>query len=137
MNDVVLNKRDSIARCIRQVHAYYRLTSEIPFEQDHLRQDAIAINLQRIVEMALDLANHLVRREKLGLPQDSAGAFALLHRAGLIPDETFHTLRGMIGFRNILVHEYQRLDLSIMIEVIERRLEDCLAFADLVVQRCR
>lgn len=47
MNDIVLNKKESIERCIRQIRRYYAAPSDLPFAADHLRQDAIAINLQR------------------------------------------------------------------------------------------
>ena len=41
MNDVVLNKKESIERCIRQIRAYRDLPSDVPFEDDHLKQDEI------------------------------------------------------------------------------------------------
>ncbi len=36
----------------------------------------------------------------------------------------------MVGFRNVLVHEYQRLDLNIMVAVIERDARELLDFAN-------
>ena len=81
MNEVILNKKIAIERCISQVRAYYSMSVDTPFESDHLRQDAIAMNLQRIAESAIDIANALIKSKKLGLPQDSADAFTLLHRA--------------------------------------------------------
>ena len=38
----------------------------------------------------------------------------------------------MIGFRNILVHEYQRLDLTIMAHIITHNLNDLLLFSDCI-----
>jgi len=43
MNDIVLNKKESIERCIKQVRSYYGRPSDMPFEEDYLKQDAIAI----------------------------------------------------------------------------------------------
>ena len=57
MNDIILNKKESIERCIKQIRIYYGLPSEIPFEEDYLRQDAVALNLQRACEQCIDLAN--------------------------------------------------------------------------------
>jgi len=45
MNDVILNKKESIERCVRQVRQYYQLPSDVPFEQDLMKQDAIATNI--------------------------------------------------------------------------------------------
>ena len=70
-DDVVLNKKESVERCVRQIRNYWSLPSEVPFERDHLRQDAIALNLKRAAEQCIDLANHAVRVRRLGIPKDS------------------------------------------------------------------
>lgn len=106
MNDVLLNKRVSIERCVQQVNRYYHMETGLPFADDRLRQDAVAMNL----------------------PRDSRESFFLLEQAGLIDTEMMRKLQGMIGFRNILVHEYQKMDMAIMVEVIEHHSQDLLAF---------
>lgn len=130
MNEIILNKKISIERCVAQIDKYYGVDSGVPFAQDFQKQDAIAMNVQRACELTIDIANHLIKSKKLGLPQDSRDSFALLQRAGLISVEQMHLLQGMVGLRNILVHEYKRLDLDIMVEVIERRLRELLDFAN-------
>ncbi len=57
MNEIILNKKISIERCIQQIDAYYVLDSGQPFATDYLRQDAIAMNLQRACELTIDIAN--------------------------------------------------------------------------------
>jgi len=130
MNEIILNKKVSIERCIQQIEAYYALDTGLPFAADYLRQDAIAMNLQRACELTIDIANHLIKIKKLGLPQDSRDSFALLQQAGLITVEQMKRMQAMVGFRNTLVHQYQKLDLDIMVEVIERRLGEFLDFAN-------
>lgn len=134
MNDTILNKKVSIERCIRQIERYYRNDTGLAFEQDYLKQDAIAMNLQRAAELTIDIANHLIKTRKLGLPQDSRDCFLLLQRAGLIDADRLKRLQGMVGFRNILVHAYTKLDMAILIDVIEHRTTDLLEFADLAVE---
>jgi uncharacterized protein YutE (UPF0331/DUF86 family) len=132
--DIILNKKASMERCIAQARAYYGRPSQEAFEKDFIRQDAIAINLQRAMELAIDIANHLIKEKKLGLPRESRESFALLERAGVISNDLSRKLQGMVGFRNILVHEYQKLELAIMIDVIENRLGDLADFSTLVLQ---
>jgi uncharacterized protein YutE (UPF0331/DUF86 family) len=134
MNDIVLNKKESIERCIKQIRTYYRLPANGLFEEDYLRQDAIALNLQRACEQCIDLANHTIRKRKLGLPKESRDSFRLLADNHIIPRELAGRLEGMVGFRNVLVHEYQRLDIRLMVDVIENRLDDLLLFTDLIVE---
>jgi uncharacterized protein YutE (UPF0331/DUF86 family) len=137
MMDVVLNKKESIERSIKQIRLYYGLPSDLPFEKDYLKQDAIAINLQRIAEQAIDIANHLIKKKKLGLPKDSRESFDILADAGIIPDDLSTKLKGMVGFRNILVHDYRKLDLGVMLDVIERRLDDLIVFTNLAMDFSR
>ena len=111
INDIILNKKESIERCVQQIRRYYNKPSDVPFEEDYFTQDAIAINLQRAFEQCIDLANHVVKVKKLGIPKESKAGFLLLEKAGIIPKALSKQLVGMIGFRNILVHEYHLEDL--------------------------
>jgi uncharacterized protein YutE (UPF0331/DUF86 family) len=128
--DVALNKKESIERCIRQIRTYYATPSSLSFEADFMKRDAIAANLQRAAEQAIDLANHIIRKGKLGLPKDSRDSFTILAGAGAISEELALKLKGMVGFRNILVHDYRELDLNIMKDVIEYRLDDLIRFTN-------
>ena len=57
-------QKESIERCVKQIQAYYGKPSELPFEEDFFKQDAIAINIQRASEQCIDLANHIVKLKK-------------------------------------------------------------------------
>ncbi len=134
MNDIILNKKARIERCIQQIQAYYALDRGLPFAEDYLRQDAIGLNLQRACELSLDIANHLIKIKKLGLPQSSRDSFALLQRAGIITMPQMQALQAMVGFRNVMVHDYQNLNLDIMVDVIENHLQELLDFANIALK---
>ena len=132
--DIVLNKKESIERCIKQIRQYYALPSDVPFQENFLKQDAIAINLQRMCELCIDLANHTIKSKKLGLPKESRESFRLLAENNMISNELSKRLEAMVGFRNILVHGYQKLNIDIMVDVIENRLNDALDFTNAVLK---
>jgi uncharacterized protein YutE (UPF0331/DUF86 family) len=135
--DVALNKKESIERRIRQARDHYARASDKPFEADFFKQDAIAINLQRAAEQTIDLANHAIRKAKSGLPKDSRDSFDILSAAEVISAELAAKLKGMVGFRNVLVHDYRELDLNIMKDVIERRLDELMLFINNVLAHLR
>lgn len=137
MLDIALNKKDSIERCIQQIRRYYTQPDAKPFAEDFLRQDAIAINLQRVCQLCIDLANLTIRKKKLGLPKGSADSFMLLVESGIIAEEMGNHLKGMVGFRNILVHQYTKLDLNLMVMVIEHQLDELIEFAQQIVLQFR
>jgi len=133
MNDVLMGKKECLERCVKQARLYFGARSDLPFEQDFMRQDAIAANLQWACEQAIDMANHVVRLRKLGLPQQSRESFVLLAREGIITPELSRRLQGMVGFRNTLVHQYRQLDLALVEEVVRHHLDDLLLFSDILL----
>jgi uncharacterized protein YutE (UPF0331/DUF86 family) len=74
---------------------------------------------------------------KLGLPQDSRDAFDPLRQAGIIDEEMNSALKSMVGFRNVLVHEYRALDPEIVEADIRHRLDGLLVFTKLAVGATR
>ncbi len=133
MDDVVLNKAAIIERCVRRVREEHagddrRLTEDIT------RQDSIILNLQRACEAAIDLAMHLVRVHRLGIPQESRDAFKMLSEAGRLPPALADTLMRMVGFRNVAIHDYRALNLDVVKAIIARHLEDLLGFGELAVK---
>jgi uncharacterized protein YutE (UPF0331/DUF86 family) len=134
IDDIVLNKKERIERCILQIKKYYALNQECLFEEDFFKQDAIGINLQRLCELTIDLANHIVKKYKLGLPKESKTSFEILTHEKIIPEDLAKEMIGMIGFRNILVHEYQKVDLRIMKAIIENHLDDFVSFTNCLLK---
>lgn len=76
-DDVLLNKAATIERCVARAKEEY-LSDPESFAINFTRQDAAILNIQRACEAALDMAQHVVRAERLGLPQSARDAFELL-----------------------------------------------------------
>ena len=91
--------------------------------------------LQLALQATLDAASHIVSDERLGEPSANRELFDRLEQAGWIEPALAGMLRDMAGFRNILVHGYDTVDLAIVREVVEHRLDDLLEFAETVRQR--
>lgn len=132
MDDVVVNKVAVIERCIarvREVHA----GDDDALLKDQLKQDSIVLNLQRGCEAGIDLAMHLVRARKIGVPQESRDAFRLLEGVGVLAPDLSANLQRMVGSRNVAVHAYQTLDLGVVRAVVATGLDDLQAFAKLAL----
>ena len=127
MDDVVINKAASIERCLARVREDH--AGDDRNLDNQTRQDANVLNLQRACAASIDLAMHLVRHH-LGVPQETREAFDLLAQAGLLPALLTSPLKQMVGFRNVAVHEYRKLDLAIVREIIATNLADLEAYAN-------
>ena len=72
---------------------------------------------------------YIVSTEKLGIPQTKKEAFEILFKNIYIDENTLQRMKGMIGFRNIAIHDYKQIDEEILKDVIEKHLKDLLEFA--------
>ena len=133
-DDVLINKTATIERCVNRAREEYD-KDPASFATDFTRQDAAILNIQRACEAALDMGEHLIRKHKLGVPQSSRDVFTLLATAGFIPVELAENLKKMVGFRNIAVHEYQRLQVPVAEMVILHRLQDFLLFCGILIKK--
>ena len=129
MSDVLIGKQQSLERCLARVRHAWARSSTLPFEEDYDKQDIIVLNLQRACEQAIDMANHVVNVKKLGWPRTSGESFDLLARAGIIPASMAENMKAMVGLRNVVVHQYQELDLDIIKAVIRDHLGNLADFA--------
>lgn len=123
---VLINKYESIEKSINRINEEYNNNPDNL--EDYRKMDAIVLNLQRACEMATDAAMYVVSNRRLGIPQTKKEAFEKLNQNELISDEMCANMKGMIGFRNIAIHEYKQIDEDIVCDVIENHLEDIKEF---------
>lgn len=130
--DIIINKVQTIERFLQRVEEEYDQNPDNL--QNYTKQDAIVLNLLRACEATIDLAMHMISQMKMGVPQTSREAFKILSDKNVIDVELAERLKGMVGFRNIAVHDYQALNLNIIKEVVEKHLDDFKVFADRIVR---
>jgi uncharacterized protein YutE (UPF0331/DUF86 family) len=84
--------------------------------------------LQLAIQAALDVASHIASERRLGEVRSNRELFTSLARDGWMPADLQVRLGAMAGFRNILVHGYDEVDLAIVEDVLRTRLGDLDAF---------
>ena len=134
VDDLLLNKAATIERCVARARQEYAAAGE-HFATDFTRQDAAVLNVQRACEAALDIGHHIVRRERLGLPQSARDVFDMLSAAGWVELALADAMKRMVGVRNIAVHDYQELLLPITVSVITEHLDEFLRFTAAILSR--
>ena len=132
MNDIVINKIQSIQFCVERAREEYQKNPD-GFETDYTRQDAAILNVIRACEQAIDLANHVIKKHKMGIPASSAESFELLQKKNVIDQRLTKKLKNMVHFRNTVIHDYQRTNLDIVKSVIDSGLNDLVLFGDCVM----
>ena len=133
VDDVLINKAASIERSVARAREEYEF-DPAGFATNYSRQDAAILNIQRACEAALDMGQHVIRVKRLGVPQSSRDVFDLLANGGLISATLAAALKNMVGFRNIAVHDYQKLQLPIVVAIIITALDHVLEFSSTIVR---
>jgi uncharacterized protein YutE (UPF0331/DUF86 family) len=87
------------------------------------------------IQSILDVASHIVSAERLGEPRTNQELIDLPARNGWIPASLELPLHQMIDVRNVLVHGYDEVDLSVVEDIAPHHLDDLLAFAGVVRER--
>ena len=93
-----------------------RVADKLPSSAMHFRpatdeSDAVILHLWQATQIVIDLAMSCTVRAKLGTPKSYAEAFRQLARAGLIPDDLADNLAKAAGFRNVIAHAYESIDM--------------------------
>jgi len=127
MNDILINKMATIQRCLKRINEEFNSeqpNSDKEFRLNFTKQDSVVLNLQRACEASIDIANHIIKNRQLGVPQSARDSFQLLAQNQCILQSTAETLKKMVGLRNIAVHDYQALNIDIVIAVVRYHLQD-------------
>lgn len=88
--------------------------------------------LQIAVEACLDLASHIISYRGFREPLDNKDCFQVLLENKLIPLELAESLKPMAQFRNVVVHDYIRINPDILYSIVQENIPDIVAFAQAV-----
>ena len=97
-------------------------------------QDIVLHNLQLAIQGCIDIASHIISDEGWTIPGNLPGLFNILWEKKVITDETRKVMKSMVGFRNVIVHEYEDIDLDKVYQVLKERLRDFTVFINQVSQ---
>jgi uncharacterized protein YutE (UPF0331/DUF86 family) len=116
-----LDDLDALLRELRSI-APSRFDDYLPVEKRRACERLLEICVQAVVDVCALLVSGL----RLGVPAEEEDLFEKLARHGTLSASTAETLRRMKGLRNLLVHEYGRVNDRIVFETIR----DCLGDFD-------
>lgn len=126
--DIISRKLDSLARCVG------RIETKRPPSVDELvsnidLQDILSVNLERAVQLCVDIGAHVLADLDAPPPQTMGEVFTLLVAQKVIPESVGIALRKAVGFRNLSVHAYDHVDWLRVFEIIHNKLHDFRVFS--------
>ncbi len=129
---LIAKKLALIETCVSDLR---RLANRDALASDVREQRFVEHTLQVAIQAALDVASHIVSDRRLGEPRTNRELFDLLRRDHWIDESLAGTLRNMAGFRNVLVHGYDDVDLDAVRDVLDHHLTDLEAYVSAVRQQ--
>lgn len=130
--EIVERKLQFIEQTLSKLETLRKATPE-QFLSSFQNVDAAKHNLQIAIEAIIDIANHIVARERYGVPGSSAEAVSLLNAHGILDAELTGRLRLMVKFRNRIVHLYQDVDDHEVYRILQEDLGDLRAYIKAIV----
>ena len=133
MDDALLmSKAEALSRCMARL----RLKTPVDaatLERDIDAQDIIVLNLERAVQVCVDMAAHVLAWSDAPAPSSMVESFTMLHRIGAIDEAVARRMAKAVGFRNLAVHEYARIDWAVVFAILTKHLDDCRSFAEQIL----
>ena len=132
--DLVLAKAGSVKRHIDRIKAKSVADMAI-FLQDLDRQESVAFNMHLAIQNCMDIAAHVISDGGLGVPGSAGDMFFLLHENGYLSADLAERMVKAVGFRNLLVHEYEKIDLQRLHQAAEKNVDDLIEYLSAVFSK--
>lgn len=121
--DLILAKASSVKRHLRRIEEKRNIDLNI-FLKDIDRQESILFNLQMAIQNCIDIAAHIISDEGLGVPGSTNEMFYLLEENGYLDHDITEKMVKAVGFRNLIVHEYVKIELDQVFEIALKDIKD-------------
>jgi uncharacterized protein YutE (UPF0331/DUF86 family) len=131
-HEVVLKKIESLIHCINRLEKKRPQTISI-LNSDYDIQDIISINLERAIQISIDIAAMIIAQKNLPTPSSMEGTFVILEKNGILKPELSLKMQKSVGFRNISVHEYEKIDWEIVFDILVNHLGNFKNFTKAVL----
>lgn len=132
--NILVAKVTTIEKCINKVKEK-RSASIDEFMVDEDSQDIVLFNLMQAIQGCVDMAAHIVSDEGYGMAGCMNDFFYLLRGRNIISVYLQEKLISAVGFRNLVVHEYAKLNLNQVYYIATHGIGDLEEFVSIVVRR--
>ena len=131
---MIAEKLESLRRCVQ------RVSEKCPPDVHTLAcdcdlQDILTRNLSRAVQLCVDIGTHLIANLETPPPDTMGQTFDVLSDAGIIKEALAIRLKKAVGFRNVVIHNYESIDWAIVHAIARNHLEDFTDFGKIIASR--
>ena len=129
---LVLRKISELAEYQQQLQEFKGITVR-QYRDDWKKQRIVERTLQMMIETCLDMANHLIADQGYRVPVSYADIFKVLGENKVLGKKLADRLEKMAKFRNVLVHQYEKIEAETIVGILKKNLGDFGQFRKAVV----
>jgi uncharacterized protein YutE (UPF0331/DUF86 family) len=133
---VIENKISSIKKYLKILQRY-KGYSKKKIENSIDIKGALERYLYLAIQSSIDLAEAIIAYKEFRKPTTMSEAFYILNEENIIPDKLTKELVKMVGFRNIIAHDYEKIDYDIVYDALQNRTKDIEGFLKNVSAKLR
>jgi uncharacterized protein YutE (UPF0331/DUF86 family) len=132
--NVIVGRAQQIEGHLAKIAPYMSLSLK-KFLDDPVAQDIVEYNLFRTVNHLIDMVQHIVVDEGYGFPDSAYEAAEILRKKGILKQTEVEVFKKMIGFRNVVGHDYISINKRTVYTVLTRGQEDIRALLSRIVKK--
>ena len=132
--DLLIAKADAVKRYLNRIKQK-RNTDLEAFTKDIDCQEIILFNLQMAIQNCMDIASHIISQEDLGVAGSYNEMFYILEDKGYIDKNITEKMVKAVGFRNLMVHEYTRINLNQVFDIANQGPKDITSFLKAILSK--
>jgi len=129
-----INEKLAMLRGYVKILKNFEKVSASDLLKDEIKRGAIERYLQLAAEVVLDVAGQLIAEFRFRTPEEYKESILILGEEGVLPKKFAKDFSGIAGFRNILVHDYLKIDYRQVVDKLNNRLGDFEKFAKAVAK---
>ncbi len=130
---LILRKLAELDEYNIQIKEYEKITV-VQYLDDWKIPRIIERTLQMMIETCVDIASHIIADKEYRVPKSYSETFKVLHEEKIVSSELFSALDKMAKFRNIVVHDYDKVDAEIVVGILKKNLKDFVDYKDAIIR---
>lgn len=131
-NALIFRKFSELEEYLKQLKEFSNISIK-DYSKDWKTQRIVERTLQIMIEICIDIANHIISDKEYRVPKSYADTFKVLYEEGILKENIFKVMENIAKFRNIVVHHYDKIDEAIVIGILKRHLDDFMIYKKAII----
>jgi uncharacterized protein YutE (UPF0331/DUF86 family) len=130
---LILRKLSDLETYLKQISSF-KNTNVAEYRNDWKLQRIVERTLQMMIETCVDISGHIISERDFRVPTTYTDTFHVLYEEGILNAGLFNSLKNMVKFRNVVVHDYDKIDPEIVVGILQKQLGDFTDFRDSIIR---